>query len=363
MDTRRARIYNGSKKVDAIYKGPSATPMYTWEEEVIMVGMPERIPYTTQNSYDSSLLKWEGYVIPGSDGYRVHYGNVDVINGKQVGSATDVYPEISTPPKPQTNVVGTKQLDESYEKSQYVTVDAYASTSEHPIRRKLNIKDFRWPVGSEVVVTYRVTGGGVNNSNTSGQIRFKQEGENIVNLANFTAIVDKTDLDSSRNPLCIIIASMQTSAVTHFAEYIALFFEQNLRGGIYDVSVYLEEGENTLENIIGAPVMYESYVSSNNGNTYYRFYYPLVGRIYSGAEYIVRTRSTPTQSIELRHFHVNNQIIVNTRDKTTIESGNKSGVTVKGLDLELRGYSAFTTQYGFPSAPPDSHYLEILRVP
>lgn len=332
MDTRRARIYNGSKKVDAIYKGSSATPMYTWEEKEVMVGMPERIPYTTENSYDSSLLKWESHTVPGRDGYREYYGNVDVINGKQVGSATDVYPEISTPPKPQTNVVGTKQLDESYEKSNTVSLGGYTATAEHPVRKRVSFLDYKWPINTEAVVTYRVSGGGVNNSNTSGQVRYKHIGANSISFKNFTAIIDETDVDSLGNPLCVVIDTMTTtSGTTHYGEYIDLFFEQNI-SDIYDINVYLENGESTLVNIVGAPIQSGSFIS--NGQTFYQYYQPWTQVIDPEKEYIVKTESPHSSNVTVHLYDLRDDGTgVWSASIGTIPANSTEGIKLMGSEL------------------------------
>ena len=241
MDTRRARIYNGSKKVDAIYKGSSATPMYTWEEKEVMVGMPERIPYTTENSYDSSLLKWESHTVPGRDGYREYYGNVDVINGKQVGQPRNTRTEVATQPVPAQNIIGTKTLS-GYGKSNTVAVGSYASTEEHPVRKQIVFSDYKFPVGTEVVVTYRVSGGGISGSHTSGRIGLKMHDSIYSSFHDFTAYVDTSDTDAAGNPLCVIISNAYTTTATHYGEYISLYISQDIYD-IYDVNVYFEEGE------------------------------------------------------------------------------------------------------------------------
>lgn len=241
MDTRRARIYNGSKKVDAIYKGSSATPMYTWEEKRIVVGIPETIPHGVNTTYESDWLKWESKYGTGVNGIRETTGDIDSINGRQVGVPRNTSTEVVQQPVPAQNIIGTKTLS-GYVKSNTATLETFTSTDEYPLRKQVAYSDYKFPVGTEAVVTYRVTGGGISGSHTSGRIAFKLDGESLVNSLEFTAHIDTSDIDASGNPLCVVIASPYTSTVTHYAEYVGLYFSQNITN-IYDANIYFEEGE------------------------------------------------------------------------------------------------------------------------
>lgn len=261
MDTRRARIYNGSKKVDAIYKGSSATPMYTWEEKRIMVGMPERIPHGVNTTYESDWLKWESKYGTGVDGLQQTTGDIDSINGQQVGQPRNTRTEVVTQPVPAQNIIGTKTLS-GYRKSNTVAVGSYVATEEHPIRKQLAYSDYKFPVGTEVVVTYRVSRSSTSGSHTSGRIGLKMLGTVYSAFHDFTAYVDTSDTDVAGNPLCVIISNASTATATHYAEHISLYISQDIYD-IYDVNIYFEEGEK-LDKL-------------NNQNTTARTTAPLVG--------------------------------------------------------------------------------------
>lgn len=335
MDLKRSLIYHGGKQIKQISLGAS-NKLYEWKIGNVVLGPPVTVPYTTYNRNDTTLTKWESSKIPGKNGSKLLQAKSNYVNGNPVGDTFDNFETIVKRPVRAVNTNGTRPISD-LKKSETVKILSYAATKEHPLKRRMVFTDYKFPINTKAFVTFRVIDGGLNNSNVTGKVRFKHASSNMVGAEGFTAIVDKTDVDSSGNPLCVVIASMNSAATTHFADYIDLFFDQSI-SNIYNINVYFDKGEQLQILVTGVPVVYRTAYPSD----YYRF--PFTKAIDSNKQYLIKTRAKTTQSIQVALTRVDTQSRIAIG---TIPIGNTEGITVSGSKLIRTSYQdGLSTQYG-----------------
>lgn len=354
MNLNRSLIYHGGKQVKQISLGPN-NKLYEWKIDDVALGPPVAITPETLIKYDAALTRWETFVTPGKNGSKLLQAKSNWVNNNPVGATFDNFETILTHPVKALRTVGVRHIG-TLMKSETVKILNYAATTEHPVKKRVAFTDYKWPINTKVFVTFRVTSGGLNNSNTTGKVRFKHANSNVVGTQDFNAVVDTTDVDSSGNPLCVVIASMNSAATTHFADYIDLFFDQPI-SNIYDVNVYLDKGELLQILVTGAPILYRTSAYSDES---YRF--PFTKPIDLNKQYLIKTKAAPTQRVQLGL----------TRASTTLryslgylEIGNTEGLTVSGSRFNQPYYpDGLSTQYaqkqGVP-VPPEL-YLEVYEL-
>lgn len=352
MNLNRSFIYHGGKQVKQISLGAN-NKLYEWKIGDVVLGPPVTIPPQTIVKYDASITRWETFITPGKSGSKLLQAKSNLINGNAVGATFDNFETIVTHPVNAIRTVGVRHIDNTLKKSEKVKILAYAATTEHPLKRRIAFTDYKWPINTKAFVTFRVSNGGLNNSNVTGKVRFKHAGSNMVGAMDFTAVVDKTDVDGSGNPLCVVIASMNSASTEYFADYIDLFFDQSI-SNIYDVSVYLDKGELLL--VTGAPILYKT----SGSLEYHRF--PFIKAIDSNKQYVIKTRAATEQIVQvaLTRIDTKGRIAVG-----YIPKGDTEGITVPGSKLIHINYpDGLSTSYFSKDGalPSDDLYLEVYEL-
>lgn len=353
MDLNRSLIYHGGKQVKQISFGAN-NKLYEWKIDDVALGPPVAIPPETVVKYDASITRWETFITPGKSGSKLLQAKSNWVNNNPVGATFDNFETIVTHPVNAIRTVGVRHIGNTLMKSETVKILNYAATTEHPVKKRVAFTDYKWPINTKAFVTFRVTSGGLNNSNTTGKVRFKHANSNVVGSQDFNAVIDTTDVDSSGNPLCVVIASMHSAATTHFADYIDLFFDQSI-SNIYDISVYLDKGELLPILVTGAPIVYNSSGAGSTLTQRYRF--PFVKEIDSNKQYVIKTQAAPTQSIQvaLTKASTYSRFAIG-----ILPIGSTEGITVSGSTLIRTGYpDGLSTQYASKTGVPAPElYLE-----
>lgn len=339
MDLNRSLIYHGGKQVKQISFGAN-NKLYEWKIDDVALGPPVTIPPETIVKYDGSITRWETFITPGKSGSKLLQAKSNWVNGNPVGATFDNFETIITHPVKAIRTVGVRHIENTLKKSETVKILGYPATTEHPLKRRIAFPDYKWPINTKAFITFRVSNGGLNNSNVTGRVRFKHQGTNMVSTMNFTAVVDTTDVDNPGNPLCVVIASMDSSATTHFADYIDLFFDQPI-SNIYDANVYFDKGELLQIRVTGNPTVYRTTGSGTSALEYY--YYPFTQAIDKNKEYLIKTMAPPLQRVQVGL----------TRKSTSyrpslgyLEIGDTEGLTVSGSKLNDTYYKdGLSTQY------------------
>lgn len=355
MNLNRSFIYHGGKQVKQISLGAN-NKLYEWKIDDVVLGPPVSVPPDTLIKYDATITRWETYTTPGVNGSKLLQAKSNFVNGNAVGETFDNFETFVTHPVKAIRTVGVRHIGNTLKKSETVKIFGYTATTEHPLKRRIAFTDYKWPIRTKAFVTFRVRDGGLNNSNVTGKVRFKHEGSNLVGTDNFTAVVDTTDVNSSGDPLCVVIASMYSSATEYFADYIDLFFDQPI-SNIYNISVYLDKGERLPILVTGEPILYRTIGTLE----YHRF--PFVKAIDSNKQYVIKTQAKTKRSLQvaLTRKDTQGRIAVG-----TIPTGNTEGITVLGSQLIKANYpdgistSLYTTK-GVP-VPPEL-YLEVYELP
>lgn len=338
MNLNRSLIYHGGKQVKQISLGAN-NKLYEWKIDDVVLGPPVTVPYTTYNQNNAGLTKWESSTIPGKNGSKLLQAKSNWVNGNPVGATFDNFETIVNKPVRAVRTNGTRPISE-LKKSETVKILGYPATTEHPLKRRIAFPDYKWPINTKAFVTFRVSNGGLNNSNVTGKVRFKHQGTNMVSTMDFTAVVDTTDVDNPGNPLCVVIASMNSAATTHFADYIDLFFDQPI-SNIYDASVYFDKGESLRIRVTGNPTVYRTTGSGTSAIEYY--YYPFTQAIDKNKQYLIKTMAPPLKRVQVGL----------TRKSTSyrpslgyLEIGDTEGLTVSGSKLNDVYYKdGLSTQY------------------
>lgn len=338
MDLKRSLIYHGGTQVKQISLGAS-NKLYEWKIDDVVLGPPVTVPYTTFDTNDATLTKWESSTIPGVNGSKLLQAKSNFVNGNAVGETFDHFETIVNKPVRAVNTNGVRHIG-TLKKSETVKILGYAATTEHPLKRRIAFTDYKWPINTKAFVTFRVSNGGLNNSNVTGKVRFKHQGTNMVSTMDFTAVVDTTDVDSSGNPLCVVIASMYSASTEYFADYIDLFFDQPI-SNIYDVNVYLDKGESLRIRVTGQPTVYRTTGSGTSAIEYY--YYPFTKAIDKNKEYLIKTMAPPLKRVQVGLTRISTSY---RPSLGYLEIGDTEGLTVSGSKLNDTYYKdGLSTQY------------------
>lgn len=356
MNLNRSFIYHGGKQIKQISLGAN-NKLYEWKIDDVVLGPPVTIPPETLVKYDASITRWETFITPGTNGSKLLQAKSNFVNNNAVGETFDNFETIVRHPVKAIRTVGTRHIG-TLKKSEKVKILAYAATTEHPLKRRIAFTDYKWPINTKAFITFRVTDGGLNNSNVTGKVRFKHANSNVVGAMDFAAIVDKTDVDSSGNPLCVVIASMNSASTEYFAGYIDLFFDQPI-SNIYDINVYFDKGESLL--VTGAPIVYRTIGVGIYASEYHRF--PFVKAIDPNKQYVIKTQAATTRNVQVGLTRIDTQSRIAIE---TLPTGNTEGVTVLGSRLIRTGYpdglsTPFFTNVGVLPGPDE--YLEAYELP
>ena len=339
MNLNRSLIYHGGKQVKQISLGAN-NKLYEWKIDDVVLGPPVAIPPETLVKYDASITRWETFITPGKSGSKLLQAKSNWVNGNPVGATFDNFETIVTHPVKAIRTVGVRHIENTLKKSETVKILGYTATTEHPLKRRIAFTDYKWPINTKAFVTFRVSNGGLNNSNVTGKVRFKHAGSNMVGALDFTAVVDTTDVDSSGNPLCVVIASMTSSSTEYFADYIDLFFDQPI-SNIYDVNVYFDKGESLRIRVTGKPTVYKTSGTGTLAIDYY--YYPYTQTIDKNKEYLIKTMAPPLERVQVGMTRAS---IATRRSLGYLEIGDTEGLTVSGYTLNDSYYKdGLSTQY------------------
>lgn len=232
-----SRIKVGDEYINKVYHKGSL--VYNYELKEVQVGGVTTVKAPTTTITRSTLLPWKSYTVLGQDGTSATFDTVHMINGQQIGTKVSSTTKTITQTVNHTYYRGTKSTAE-YTKLSGLTHGNYASTTEFPLRKKVDLYNYVLYNNHEAVVTYRVTNGGQNGSGSSGSIRFKQVGAGVTTNANFTPHIIPSDVDSSGNPLCVITAQPSNTTNRNYGEYLQLFFSSNI-SNVYDISIYFKK--------------------------------------------------------------------------------------------------------------------------
>lgn len=250
IDTSKSLIYNGSKKVDKIYHGTSSSPVYTWEVGEVVTG-PETT-HTVEVIYlsDPEMFPWESSLSSGYKPKKTQPKAIsNIVNGRALGQAWGHFTEVVQEGVPLYHTRGTIDVEKppflyvGPSEIEYGTVDESAgyASSVYESRIMLNIKGYKWPSSSRVLITFRERAT-TQSPSIVGWLRIKSRAGNEYGAGVVTRTASHV-VNSQGHPLRGIAIQFVNYVGDTEYNFIEDLHLPKMNGEIYDLKVYLEHGE------------------------------------------------------------------------------------------------------------------------
>lgn len=249
IDTSKSLIYNGSKKVDKIYHGTSSSPVYTWEVGEVVTGPVESKTVESIRIYDPEKFPWDITLSSGWQPERTQPKAIsNIVNGRALGQAWGHFTEVVQEGIPIYTTIGSKDVEKppflyvGPSEIEYGTVDESAgyASSVFESRIMLNIRGYKWPSSSRVVITFRERA--ASNTFGSAWLRIKSRAGNEYGQGKSMSVASY-EVNSAGHPLRGMAFQINNYVGDNEYTFIEDLHLPAMNGEIYDLKVYLEHGE------------------------------------------------------------------------------------------------------------------------
>lgn len=249
IDTSKSLIYNGSKKVDKIYHGTSSSPVYTWEVGEVVTGPVETKRQESINLYDPEKFPWDLELSSEYQPEKIQPKAIsNIVNGKALGQAWGHFTEVVQEGIPRYFTKGTMDIGKppflyvGQSEIEYGTVDESAGFAfdVYETRIMLNIRGYKWPTSSRVVMTFRERA--ASGTIAIALLRVKSRAGNEYEIRGMMK-TDTDDVNSQGHQLRGVSFQIDNYVGDTEYNFIEDLHLPAMNGEIYDLKVYLEHGE------------------------------------------------------------------------------------------------------------------------